>query len=87
VLYKIIARMPAHQWKIIWNFAGEDSTTEIYSSFITAWLISQPLAPEDDPGWTYTKRADVFADFTQGGKTVRVAWRQDDGSEILIQKL
>jgi hypothetical protein len=79
--------MPAHQWKIIWNYAGEESASDIYSSFTLAWLISQPLAPADDPGWTYTKRVDVSGEFTQGAKTVRIAWRQDDGSEILIEKL
>jgi len=79
--------MPTHQWKIIWNYAGEEPAIDIYSSFTLAWLISQPLAPADDPGWTYTKKANVSEEFTQGAKTVRVAWRQDDGSEILLEKL
>jgi hypothetical protein len=60
--------------------------TYIVRRFANAWGQAQPPAPEDEPGWTYTRRADVWPALTQG-QTVRIAWRDDNGAFVTLRRM
>ena len=76
----------ANQWRIVWHFPDEEADVLIVNRFRNAWATAQPPAPDDEPGWTYTHRMNVWGNLL-AGQTVRIAWRADDGSFVTLQRL
>jgi hypothetical protein len=77
-----VRQMPSFQWRVTWILPGEENEQEIYSNFALAWASAQPPAASDEPGWTYTRKADA-----EGKEQVRVAWRTDNGAYILLNRV
>jgi hypothetical protein len=76
----------AHWWRIVWHWADDPVETEVIRRFSNAWGAAQPPAADDEPGWTYTHRANLW-EALQTDQPVRVAWRDDDGTYITLQRL
>jgi hypothetical protein len=76
----------ANQWRIVWHTPGDPPDALIVRRFSDAWGRAQPPAADDEPGWTYTRRANLWAQLAEG-QLVRIAWRDDDGTFITLQRL
>ncbi len=75
-----------NQWEITWHTPNDPPDTHIVPLFRNAWPAAQPPAADDEPGWTYTRRADVWPDLAQG-QTVRIAWRDDNGAFVTLRRM
>jgi hypothetical protein len=82
-----------NQWEITWyppnppdGPPNDEPVVYIVRRFANAWGQAQPPAPEDEPGWTYTRRADVWPALSQG-QTVSIAWRADNGAFVTLKRM
>ncbi len=74
------------QWQITWQVGNVPPEVEIIRRFANAWGVAQPPPPDEEPGWTYTRRLDVWQALSEG-HAVRVAWRQDTGAFVTLRRL
>lgn len=75
-----------NQWEITWHEPNRPPEVLIVHRFANAWGRAQPPAADDEPGWTYTRRADIWP-LLVGAQTVRVAWREDDGTFTTLRRM
>lgn len=74
------------QWRITWYFPNEEPDILVVRRFANAWGIAQPPAADDEPGWIFTRRDDHWQDLSDG-QMVFVAWRDDNGSFVTLQRV
>lgn len=74
------------RWEITWHEPNRPPDVLVVRRFANAWGRAQPPAADDEPGWIYRRRADLWP-LLVDGQTVRVAWRDLDGSYTTLRRL